>query len=740
MQLPPRAVSLVALLLPFIASAQDADNTLNVYQMPAEEPAPSGQVHMGCYQERTRGTALIATDQAGTTDVSTSQGTRSDKMSPSTCATYCSQFKSKMYGLSRGTDCICGNALRANTQVAPLSQCNTACRGDDGAFCGGVNYVNVYGPEAMMTAAASPSKAQHIGCQRMPARGDPLVEYPKLRSAQMTVQMCQDHCGLYQSKYFGLGGAGRDCFCGDVPSDRGNSGSSFCKTACAGDRGAFCGGGTGAAGYYNLYQLDFSQFQSIGQWSALVKFPVVPVAVALLPKTGELLAWSSGWRNRWTFPGNGKTYTSIYNPSSKEVTEALVENTQHDMFCPGISMDADGHIIVSGGSTAAKTSIFDEETNSWAATGDLKIPRGYQSSTLTSDNKVFTIGGSFRGGAQGKHGEIYDTVSKEWKKLDGCSVTPMLTQDTRGSFRADSHAWLHAWKDGYVFQAGPSKAMNWYSTRDSGSVKGAGNRGSDSDAMCGVNVMYDAVAGKILTVGGAPRYDGVASTANAHVLTIGEAGGAVEVEKLENAKYNRGFANGVVLPDGKVFIVGGQSRTVLFSDANPQLFPEMWDPATKKFTTLKSHTTPRNYHSVALLMPDATIFSGGGGLCNGCTANHFDGQFFSPPYLFEADGQTLAKRPVVSDISVSECKAGDSFTITMDEAANYTFSMIRMGTSTHAVNTDQRRCPLEAQANDNQYTVTVPGDAGIALPGYWMLFAVNEAGVPSVAKTFRVAV
>ncbi|KAK1446806.1 galactose oxidase [Colletotrichum cuscutae] len=499
----------------------------------------------------------------------------------------------------------------------------------------------------------------------------------------MTVQMCQDHCGLYQSKYFGLGGAGRDCFCGDMPSDRGNSGSSFCKTACADDKGAFCGDGTGAAGYYNLYQLDFSQFQSIGQWSALVKFPVVPVAVALLPKTGELLAWSSGWRNRWTFPGNGKTYTSIYNPSSKEVTEALVENIQHDMFCPGISMDADGHII------------------------------------------VFTIGGSFRGGAQGKHGEIYDTVSKEWKKLDGCSVTPMLTQDTRGSFRADSHAWLHAWKDGYVFQAGPSKAMKWYSTRDSGSVKGAGNRGSDSDAMCGVNVMYDAVAGKILTVGGAPRYDGVASTANAH---------------LENAKYNRGFANGVVLPDGKVFIVGGQSRTVLFSDANPQLFPEMWDPATKKFTTLKSHTTPRNYHSVALRMPDATIFSGGGGLCNGCTANHFDGQFFSPPYLFEADGQTLAKRPVVSDLSISECKAGDSFTITMDEAANYTFSMIRMGTSTHAVNTDQRRWPLEAQANDNQYTVTVPGDAGIALPGYWMLFAVNEAGVPSVAKTFRVAV
>ncbi|OHF00491.1 galactose oxidase [Colletotrichum orchidophilum] len=576
MQLSTRALSLVALVLPLLTSAQDTHDTLNVYQMPADEPAPSGQVHLGCYQERTRATALIVTDQPAATDVPTSQGTRSDNMSPTTCTSYRSQFKSNMYSLSRG----------------------------------GTNYVNAYGPGTMMTAAASPSKAQHIGCQRMPTRGDPLAEHAKLHSSQMTVQWCQDHCGLYQSKYFSLRGDGRDCSCGDAPSDRGTSGSSFCKTACTGDKDAFCGGGTGTAGYYNL-------------------------------------------GNAGPFP---EMYTSIYNPSIKEVTEALVENTQQDMFCPGISMDADGHIIVSGGSTAAKTSIFDEDSNSWAATGEMEIPRGHQSSTLTSDNKVFTIGGSFRGGC--------------------IPVVLCETIATRGFMRGKTDTFSRP-------------------------ALGAGNRGSDNDAMCGVNVMYEAVAGKILIIGGAPRYDGVASTANAHVLPIGEAGGAVEVEKLENAELNRGFANGVILPDGKVFIIGGQSRTVLFSGANPQLFPEIWDPATKDFTEVKPLTTPRNYHS---------------------------------------DGQTLAKRPVVSELSVSDCKAGNSITITMEEAANCTFPMIRMGTSTHAVNTDQRHCPLEAQTNNNQYAVTVPSDAGIALPGYWMLFAVNEAGVPGVAKNFRVAV
>ena len=36
------------------------------------------------------------------------------------------------------------------------------------------------------------------------------------------------------------------------------------------------------------------------------------------------------------------------------------------------------------------------------------------------------------------------------------------------------------------------------------------------------------------------------------------------------------------------------------------------------------------------------------------------------------------------------------------------------------------------------YTLTVPDDPGVALPGYWYLFAVNRAGVPSVSWTMLV--
>jgi len=255
---------------------------------------------------------------------------------------------------------------------------------------------------------------------------------------------------------------------------------------CVGDNKAFCG----ATNHFNQYALDFSQYKSIGQWGDLIKFPVIPVAISLMPQSGNLLVWSAGWANRWTFPGNGKTYTAVYDTRSKTVSERIVSETSHDMFCPGISLDTNGKVIVTGGSTHQKTSIFDAGSNSWSAAADMAIPRAYQSSTLTSDGLVFSIGGDFRGAGK-KNGEVYSPMNNTAIKLPGCPVDPMLMATGRGSFRADSHAWLFGWKEGYVFQAGPSKAMNWYGTRGSGSQKGVGNRGGDADSMCGVFVMYE---------------------------------------------------------------------------------------------------------------------------------------------------------------------------------------------------------------------------------------------------------
>jgi galactose oxidase len=475
----------------------------------------------------------------------------------------------------------------------------------------------------------------------------------------------------------------------------------------------------------------------LGKWGPTINFPIVPVAGAVEPTTGKVLTWSSYSPSTFVGGNGGQTVTATYDPNSLTVTQRTVTETGHDMFCPGISFDFNGRLIVTGGNNAPKTSIYDPGSDGWTSAADMQIPRGYQASATCSDGRIFTIGGSWSGGLGGKNGEIYNPATNTWTLLPGCPVGPMLTADSQGIYRADNHGWLFGWKNKYVFQAGPSKAMNWYNTASSGAQSAAGNRAADGDSMAGNGVMYDAVNGKILTLGGSPDYQGSPSTGAAHIITIATPNTMPQVTQITSMSYNRIFANAVVLPNGQVFVTGGQTIGMPFSDDNADLTPEMWDPATNRFTKMLPNSIPRTYHSIALLLPDGTVLSGGGGLCDSCSTNHFDTQIYTPQYLLNADG-TSAKRPVINSVSATSIKIGRTLTIRTDSAIT-SMSLIRYGSATHTVDTDQRRIPLTlTSAGTNTYSVVVPSDAGIALPGYWMLFTMNSAGVPSVAKTIKV--
>jgi galactose oxidase len=154
----------------------------------------------------------------------------------------------------------------------------------------------------------------------------------------------------------------------------------------------------------------------------------------------------------------GFTQFAEYDHRSGDISARQVAETQHDMFCPGISSLADGRLIITGGSNAERTSIYDPRSNAFTAGVNMQIARGYQSSTILSNGKVFTIGGSWSGALGNKTGEIYDPATNLWTLLPGAAVEPMLTYDHEGIFREDNHAWLHAWRNGSVFQGGPSKA------------------------------------------------------------------------------------------------------------------------------------------------------------------------------------------------------------------------------------------------------------------------------------------
>jgi galactose oxidase len=470
----------------------------------------------------------------------------------------------------------------------------------------------------------------------------------------------------------------------------------------------------------------------VGQWGPTIGFPIVPVAAALLPNN-ELLVWSADQATTYGGPNDPYTMTAILNLNTGAVSEDTVSNTGDNMFCPGVSILPDGEIMVTGGLSNQQTSIYNPTTNTWRAGPLMNIGRGYQGQTTLSNGQAFVLGGSWSGVIGGKLGEIW-SPSGGWRELTGVPATPMYTQDAQGAYRADNHGWFISTSGGNVLQAGPSAHMNWITTSGAGTITPAGNRGASADAMNGNAVYYDV--NKVVTMGGAPSYQNSTATNQAYQIQIPALGTNPTVTQSGSMTYPRAFANSVALPNGQVVTMGGETYAVPFSDANSVLNAELWDPTTNAFSVMAPEATPRNYHSVGVLLPDGTVFSGGGGLCGTCSTNHEDGQIFSPPYLFNADG-SLRTRPTIVSAPTSAA-TGQTITVTTGGPVSQ-FSMVRYGESTHSVDNDQRRIPLQILSQSgNTYQLAIPSDPGIALPGPYMLFAMDANGTPSISTTISI--
>jgi len=470
---------------------------------------------------------------------------------------------------------------------------------------------------------------------------------------------------------------------------------------------------------------------SAGQWSPLIPLSLVPAAAANLPN-GKIVLWSA--ETRFSFSSGGQTYTTVFDPATGTATETLVTNTGHNMFCPGTSNLADGRLLVNGGIDSAKTSLYNPALNRWTSAAEMNIPRGYQANCVLEDGSVLTLGGSWSGGVGDKHGELW-TAGLGWRRLNGVPVDPMLSIDpspANSYFGGDSHFWLVTAGNGRVFHAGPGIAMHWISTQGDGSVTPVGPRGDDDFSVNGNLVMYDI--GKLLKTGGAPAYEDFNATANSYVIDI-KAG--VQVRKIAPMAYVRTYHNSVVLPNGQVVIIGGQTFGKNFSDDNSVLRTELFDPATESFSLLPPIAVGRNYHSVALLLPDARVMSAGGGLCGtGCAANHPDLQILTPHYLLNEDGSPATRPAIVS--APAAATHGTTVEVTTDAPIG-AFSLIRLSSVTHSINNDQRRIPLTfSEVAANRYELGIPSNPGIVVPGYYMLFAMNPDGVPSVAKMLQI--
>jgi galactose oxidase len=469
----------------------------------------------------------------------------------------------------------------------------------------------------------------------------------------------------------------------------------------------------------------------VGQWGPTIGFPLVPVAAALIPGN-KLVVWSADEDLSFGSDTSPYTQTAILDLTTGAVTAATISNTAHNLFCPGVSILPNGDVMVTGGISDTLTSIYNPVTNTWSAGPQMNVGRGYQGQTTLSDGQVFVLGGSWSGATGGKLGEVWSSTG-DWRELTNVPANPIYTADAQGVYRADNHGWFIATSGGKVFHAGPSAQMHWITTTGAGSITPAGNRGNAGDQMNGNAVLYDV--GKILTVGGAPSYQDSNATAAANIVDISTD--TAQVKSTSSMEYQRAFANSVALPTGQVFTVGGESHAVPFSDQNSDMSPEMWNPSNGKWTVMASQSEPRNYHSVGVLLPDGTVFSGGGGLCGSCATNHPDGQIFYPPYLFNSDGSRRA-RPTISS-APSTAITGQTISVTTGGPVQ-SFVLMRYDEATHAVDNDQRRIPLTiTSSSGDTFQLAIPSDPGVALAGPYMLFAIDATGTPSVSATISIS-
>ncbi len=185
--------------------------------------------------------------------------------------------------------------------------------------------------------------------------------------------------------------------------------------------------------------------------------------------------------------------------------------------------------------------------------------------------------------------------------------------------------------------------------------------------------------------------------------------------------------NLVLLADGTVLAVGGRQPGGV-----PVMLPELYDPAIEAWQPMEPMTKQRGYHSIALLLADATVLSAGG---NATNPDHLTAEIFSPPYLFWGERPVIGFAPTVVTYDTT-------FRVVRSAPAapppTGTVSFVRLATVTHSFDQNQRYVPLTFTVPyENALDVDAPANANLAPPGYYMLFVVSQDGVPSVAKYVR---
>ncbi len=536
----------------------------------------------------------------------------------------------------------------------------------------------------------------------------------------------------------------------------------------------------------------------IGKWNTtLFTLDTVPVHISLLPDK-RLLYWGRDKNpvDQWDRAGSCLTYT--WNPITN--AKSTIANNTTNLFCSGHSFLPDGRLLVTGGHSRWETmpdregigeddvNVFDYRFNTWTRVGFMPKGRWYPSNVTLGTGETAIFSGAYWDG-------ISMTMATDGtgRTVPATAINPsadlfMLTGYIRPTSTVANpvvnlYPFVHLGPNGNVLIAGPGTGKSRFFDPYTNNLAGGYTDGPTPSAnhFEGSAVVYDGTAGKIMMVGGRAFLTGVTLNAVESVsltdpppLVWKTSQGATPTVAALNIK--RKYHNATVLPNGQVLVSGGTQCTggPRFDCTDGAAYsPELWTPTPGSSTpgtwTVMAASParpgypsgiPRIYHSVAVLLPDARVLIGGGGLpadggevVNGTNCvpafginnpvecrnyGHKDAEIYSPPYLFKPDG-TPATQPVIASAPLM-ITYGQQFTVGVSNPGTINkASLVRLPSVTHGFNADQRVVFMTPSVNGaSSISLTAPNKANDCPPGYYMLFIMNSDGVPSTAAIIQV--
>jgi hypothetical protein len=245
----------------------------------------------------------------------------------------------------------------------------------------------------------------------------------------------------------------------------------------------------------------------------------------------------------------------------------------------------------------------------------------------------------------------------------------------------------------------------------------------DSRVNYGSAVMYDA--GKVVFIGGGDSPTATAEKIdfNLPTPTWSSAGSMAQRRRQHNA---------TILADGTVLVTGGSSVSGFNNPAGQVALAEIWNPATNSFTPVApASSVYRGYHTTALLLPDGRVLMAGGNHDTPSYTENRNAEIYSPAYLFKGPRPTVTSAPDTAQLGRS------FFVATPDAASIADVTFIVPGSVTHSQDWTQRANHLDFAVVEGGLAITLPSNQNAVPLGYYMLFLVNDNGVPSVAEWVR---